>query len=324
VRQGALLGTSMVYMQCSDTTNSKKVKSFRERLISIVGDKHQSTLTKMGAILSTGIIDAGGRNCTIDLGSRNNRNFTSMTSAVGLVLWLQHWYWYPLMHMFSLALTPSFTIGLNKDLKYPKSFTILCETKPSVFAYPKRLEEKKEEKKKRVETVTLSTTAKNKARLARKRAKEEATDAMDVDVKKDEEEKNKEESKDEASAAAATEEKKKKRREPEPTSYVISNPSRITSPQSDYCIFTTNQRYTPIRPDAKPIGVVILTDGTPEVEEEDDLGDAVKAPTSDEDEGDMPEPFEWAPPNHAEYVEPVIPSIDKDDNTGEGAVEESK
>merc|ERR1712183_700691 len=167
---------------------------FRERLITIVGDKHQSTLTKMGAVLSTGIIDAGGRNCSLDLGSRSNRNFTSMTSAVGLVLWLQHWYWYPLMHMFSLALTPSYTIGLNKDLKYPKSFSIICQTKPSVFAYPKRLEEKKEEKKKRVETVTLSTTAKNKARLARKRAaaREEVgaseSDNMDIDKKDTEEE----------------------------------------------------------------------------------------------------------------------------------------
>merc|ERR1711862_1069698 len=119
--------------------------------------------------------------------------------------------------------------------------------------------------------------------------------------------------------------KKKKKREPEPTSYIISNPSRITTTQSEYCSFTTDQRYAPIRPDAKPIGVVILTDSTPEEGEgEDELGDAIKAPTSDEDEGDMPEPFEWAPPDHAEYVEPVIPSIDKDDNTGEGAVEESK
>lgn len=307
VRQGALLGTSMVYMQCSDTTNNKKIKSFRERLITIVGDKHQSTLTKMGAVLSTGIIDAGGRNCALDLGSRSNRNFTSMTSAVGLVLWLQHWYWYPLMHMFSLALTPSFTIGLNKDLKYPKSFSINCQSKPSVFAYPKRLEEKKEEKKKRVETVTLSTTAKNKARLARKRAKEEASDAMDVDGKKEVEEDNQEE---QETSPIVVEEKKKKKREPEPTSYTVSNPSRITALQSEYCSFSAGQRYTPICPEAKPIGVVILTDSTPEEEEtEGDLGDAIKAPSSDEDEGDMPEPFEWAPPNHTDYVEPALPCL---------------
>ena len=66
----------------------------------------------MGAILAKGIIDAGGRNRSLVLGSRNG--FTKMTSAVGLALWLQHWHWFPMMHMFSLALTPTFTIGLNK------------------------------------------------------------------------------------------------------------------------------------------------------------------------------------------------------------------
>jgi 26S proteasome regulatory subunit N2 len=112
VRQGALMGTAMIYMQQSDTANGRKVRAFRERLANIVSEKHQSTLTKMGAILSAGIIDAGGRNCSLKLGSRNG--FTKMTSAVGMVLWLQHWHWYPMMHMFSLALTPTYTIGLNK------------------------------------------------------------------------------------------------------------------------------------------------------------------------------------------------------------------
>merc|ERR1712226_655117 len=167
VRQGALMGTSMIYMQQSDS--ARKIRSFRERLSNIIRDKHQSTLTKMGAILSKGIIDAGGRNCTLVMGGRFG--FTKMSSAIGMVLWLQHWHWFPMMHMFSLALTPTFTIGLNQDLKFPKSFEIQCNAKPSAFAYPKKLEEKKEEAKKRVETVTLSTTAKNKARLARRKVK---------------------------------------------------------------------------------------------------------------------------------------------------------
>jgi 26S proteasome regulatory subunit N2 len=38
-----------------------KVKAFRERLAKVIPDKHQSTMTKLGAILATGIIDAGGR-----------------------------------------------------------------------------------------------------------------------------------------------------------------------------------------------------------------------------------------------------------------------
>merc|ERR1719359_293027 len=97
-----------------------------------------------------------------------------------------------MMHSLSLALTPTYTIGLNKDFKFPKNFEIVCSSKPSAFAYPKKLEEKKEEKKKRVETVTLSTTAKEKARLARKKAKESGN--MDVDGAEDKDSKETKES----------------------------------------------------------------------------------------------------------------------------------
>ncbi len=292
VRQGALIGTSMIYMQQSDTCNNRKIKSFREKLYSLVGEKHQSTLTKMGAILSIGIIDSGGRNCSLALGSKNG--FTRMTSAVGLVLWLQHWHWYPMMHMFSLALTPTYTIGLNKDFKFPKAFEVVCNSKPSAFAYPKKLEEKKEEKKKRVETVTLSITAKEKARQARKRAKEEGGDAMDVEEKKSEGEEGDQMA---VEKQDVPEKKAKKKREPEATSFRISNPSRVTTAQSQHCEFDMTQRYRPIRVEEKPLGVVILTDSTPG--EAEDLG-AVKAPSL-EPEGECapPEPFEWTPPDES-------------------------
>lgn len=298
VRQGALMGTAMIYMQQSDTCNGRKIRTFREKLATIVTEKHQSTLTKMGAILATGIIDAGGRNCSLGLGSKNG--FTRMSSAVGLALWLQHWHWYPMMHMFSLALTPTYTVGLNKDFKFPKGFEIQCNSKPSVFVYPKKLEEKKEEKKKRVETVALSTTAKEKARLARKRAKEGGA-AMDVDneeVKTSESNDADKSPKDadgmDVDKEGEPEKKPKKKREPEPTSFRVGNPVRITTSQSQVCEFDFAQRYRPIRPDEKPLGVIILTDSTPD--EEEDLG-AVKAPSL-EPEGELapPEPFQWMPP----------------------------
>ena len=326
VRQGALLGTAMIYMQQSDTCNHRKIKTFRDKLASLISDKHQTTLTKMGAILSTGLLDVGGRNCALSLGSRNG--FTKMTSAAGLVLWLQHWHWYPLMHMLSLAVTPTVTIGLNKNFKYPKKFEIVCHGKPSAFAHPKKLEEKKEEKKKRVETVALSTTAKNMARIARKRAKEEAEsgevsgddEVMEVDKK---EEESKEDGTglkaavegsehmdvdgEDATQAAAVENKPKKKREPEPTSFRISNPSRITTAQADVCVFDLSQRYRPIRPEEKPYGVIMLTDSTPS--EEDDVG-AVKTPAQ-EDEADPPEPFEWTPPGHPDHPDTTVVNGDE-------------
>lgn len=322
VRQGALLGTAMIYMQQSDTCNHRKIKTFREKLATLISDKHQTTLTKMGAILSTGLLDFGGRNCALSLGSRNG--FTKMTSAAGLVLWLQHWHWYPLMHMLSLAVTPTVTIGLNKDFKYPKKFEIVCNSKPSVYAYPKKLEEKKEEKKKRVETVALSTTAKNKARLARKRAKEEAEsgegegEGATMDVDKNEEGEAKEDGADKDGKAAEgmdvdgddgkaeeakdEEAKPKKKREPEPTSFRLANPTRITTAQAEVCAFDLDQRYRPVRPEETPYGVVMLTDSTPG--EDEDLG-AVKTPAQEE-EADPPEAFEWTPPGHPDHPDSTV------------------
>merc|ERR1712038_164614 len=290
VRQGALMGTALIYMQQGDSCNGKKIKVFREKLSSIVGDKHQTTLTKMGATLATGLIDAGGRNCAFDLGSKNG--FTKMTSAVGAVLWLQHWYWFPMMHMLSLAITPTFTIALNKDFKYPKNFEIQCNSRPSAFAYPKRLEEKKEEKKKRVETVTLSITAKNKARLARKKAKEEGDSGggsapMDEDEEKSSQEEASKENEEgiksmdidgDAKADEKVEEseggKAKSKKEVEPTTFRLSNPCRITKAQAEVCAFDLNQRYRPIHHEEKPCGVIMVTDSTPG--EDEDLG-TVKA-----------------------------------------------
>jgi len=285
VRQGALLGTSMIYMQQSDTCNGRKIIQFREKLSSIIADKHQTLLTKMGAVLGTGIIDAGGRNCLLDLGSLHG--FTKMTNVVGLTLWLQHWHWFPMMHMFCLALTPTVTIGLNKDMKFPKSFTMECRAKQSTFSYPKRSEEKKEEKKKRVETVALSITSKVKARLARKKAKEEVVSGSHGGH----EEPTKAEAMetDEVDVVTA-----KKKREPEPNSFRMINPCRVTKAQAQYCEIDVAQRYRPIQLDDKPYGVIILTDSQPS-EIDTCMGNIFPPSMGADDEADPPEPFEWSP-----------------------------
>jgi 26S proteasome regulatory subunit N2 len=64
----------------------------------------------------------------------------------------------------------------QQDFKMPRQWSVTCNAKPSLFAYPKKLEEKKEEKKERVTTVTLSTTAKAKAREHRKEQEKKKDD----------------------------------------------------------------------------------------------------------------------------------------------------
>lgn len=62
----------------------------------------------------------GGRNVTISLQSRTGH--THMPSVVGLLVFTQFWFWFPLSHFLSLAFTPTAIIGLNKDLKVHSSF----------------------------------------------------------------------------------------------------------------------------------------------------------------------------------------------------------
>ena len=68
VRQGALVASALVLMQQSEA-KCPAVKDFREKISALVKNKYPSTLTKIGAILSAGILDAGGRNCCVALQS---------------------------------------------------------------------------------------------------------------------------------------------------------------------------------------------------------------------------------------------------------------
>ena len=78
----------------------------------MIEDKHEEILSRMGAILAQGVINSAGRNATLSLTTRDGT--LRQNSIVGLVMFLQHWYWYPLLNCFSLALTPTALIGVNE------------------------------------------------------------------------------------------------------------------------------------------------------------------------------------------------------------------
>jgi 26S proteasome regulatory subunit N2 len=67
VGQVALVGTAMIYMQQSDSCDHKKIKMFHEKLVMMISDKHQTALTTMGSIISTGLFDMGVCNCVMSL-----------------------------------------------------------------------------------------------------------------------------------------------------------------------------------------------------------------------------------------------------------------
>lgn len=132
----------------------------------MTSDKHEDILSRMGSILGNGIINAAGRNATISLITRDGN--IRHTAITGLVLFMQHWYWYPLMNFVTLAMTPTALVGVNKDLKVPKSFSVQMNAKPSTYAYPEMMKKEEGKSKEKVETAVLSTTAKVKARKDRK------------------------------------------------------------------------------------------------------------------------------------------------------------
>jgi 26S proteasome regulatory subunit N2 len=171
VKQGACVALAMVYIQQNEV-QSPRVAKIREIYDSIISSKYEDAASKFGATLSQGIIDAGGRNVTISLQSRSG--YSRMPAIVGMALFTQFWYWYPLTHMLSLSFTPTAFIGLNENLELPK-FEFTSNIKPSMFAYPPPTKPPTVETVEKVATAVLSTTAKAKAR-----AKKKEGDAMDT------------------------------------------------------------------------------------------------------------------------------------------------
>ena len=72
-------------------------------------------MAKFGATLAQGIIDAGGRNVTVSMRSKNGSN--NMTAIVGMALFNQFWYWFPMAHSLALAFTPTAIIGVDQNLQ---------------------------------------------------------------------------------------------------------------------------------------------------------------------------------------------------------------
>lgn len=176
VRQGALLALSMIMVQQNEVMNPK-VGTIRKTLQKAISDRHEDAMTKFGSAISLGIIDAGGRNCTISLQTQTGN--LNMAGIVGMAVFTQYWYWFPLTHFLCLSFTPTSVIGLDQDLEIPK-FKVHSASRPSLFDYPPEQEAKTEDAPEKVKTAVLSTTAQAKRR-AQMKEKQQNRESMDVD-----------------------------------------------------------------------------------------------------------------------------------------------
>ncbi|CAL8468543.1 g8083 [Coccomyxa elongata] len=255
VRQGTLISTALILMQQPEA----KVSAFRKRLEKVVGDKHEEVMARMGAIMATGLLDAGGRNLTVGL--RSASGYFRRTSVVGLMLFLQYWYWYPLSYCISLALQPSAVIALNADLKLPR-MQVVCKCKPSLFAYPPPVTQETASTAAKVPTAVLSTTARAREKAKKKEAEKKAegdkpastSDAAETAMETDDKEavKEPEAAGDKAEAVPA--------KEPEPSSHKLDNPSRVVPTQQKFVALEPNSRWVPIHKNRPIAGIIVLKD----------------------------------------------------------------
>lgn len=278
VRQGALISLAMVLVQQNEAMNPK-VGSIRKMMQKIIGDRHEDAMAKFGCAIAMGIIDAGGRNCTISLQTQTGN--LNMPGIIGAAVFTQYWYWFPLTHFLSLSFTPTAVIGIDQKLEVPM-FKFHSNTRPSLFDYPPEQQTKTDEAPEKIKTAVLSTTAQAKRR-AQKKEKQQRRESMDVDQpapstpkmpvddKMDTDEnaikddllkdgEAKEGEKDESPAEGL-----KKKMEKEKVGYELENMSRVLPAQLKYLTFP-DLRYEPVK---RPTGGVILViDTEPEAERE--------------------------------------------------------
>jgi len=269
VRQGALIALAMIMVQQNEAMNPKVV-AIRKQLAKVISDRHEDAMAKFGCALALGIIDAGGRNCTIGL--QTPTGTLNMAAIVGMAVFTQYWYWFPLTHFLSLSFTPTAVIGVDQELDIP-SFQFHSNTRPSMFDYPPEAEVKTEEAPEKIKTAVLSTTAQDKRRRLVKE-RQRRRESMDVDqtpttpkVSADDDDKmdldddvKKDDKEEKEKADGAQTETSKKKIEKEKVGYSLENMSRVLPPQVKYISFS-DERYVPIK---KPtLGVILLTDTKP-------------------------------------------------------------
>lgn len=304
VRQGAFIATAMVLVQHNDQSNPRVVAT-RKRFADIITNKHQDAVSKFGASLASGILDAGGRNVTMRLQSPSGSN--NMQAIVGMAVFTQFWFWFPLAHFLCLSFTPTALIGLNKNLAAPQ-FDFISNARPTAFAYPPVTPKSENKAAEKVETAVLSTTAKAKARAKKAEREKDANapqspdrsdDPMDTDdtnVENNTETKKSEQSSDGISMdpVEKVEEVIPTPKKSEPLTETLTNMSRVVPWQVKHITFRPDTRYLPMKKVTG--GVLMMKDLKPDEEESliDMGGEVVEASAGNVmEEAEMPEEFDY-------------------------------
>ncbi|CCK69520.1 proteasome regulatory particle base subunit RPN2 KNAG_0C04180 [Huiozyma naganishii CBS 8797] len=256
VRQAAMISLALIMIQQTEKLNPK-VAQINENFLNVATNKHQEGLTKFGACVAQGIMNAGGRNITVQLENPETGTL-DVKSVVGLLMFTQFWYWYPLAHFLSLSFTPTAVVAVRaSDLAIPK-FELNCFSKEDTFSYPKMYEVEESKQIEKVAAAVLSTTARAKARSKKTKKDKEEKPEEEV-VKKHE---DKETVKHEDQKPVSLEEEFSKNRY-SAVPYKIPNMTRVLPQQSKYVTFDKDSRFVPVRKSKNVSGIIIVVDTKP-------------------------------------------------------------
>lgn len=244
VRQGALLASSLIYSQTT-STQEPKLSVFKETLEKVVSDKDEHILVRFGGILAQSITEVGGRNCIINLVSNSGNN--KMGAIVGLALFTQYYYWFPMVHFLHLAVEPCLLQGIDANLRPINNFKILSKAKPSVYGYPKEVKLQEKVAPVKQAAAVLSTHSRVKAK-GKKTATITSLAAMEVDTEKKLTNTNIQvvpESKDE-NMEKEKPEKEIEKAEEEPSEEILNTPCRIVPKQQCVIQQISGQDFQPL------------------------------------------------------------------------------
>ena len=152
VKQGTLIALSLQLMQ----TGEEESRAFRDTLNSCVTSKHEGPLSRFGAVLGMGILDAGGRNCELISG-------TNRQATLAKLLFSLHWNWYPMALFLGLALKPTGLFLVDAQGRIPDGPTgwLIPRELADKTAYPKPIQPKTEDKPELVTTAVLSVSTRS-------------------------------------------------------------------------------------------------------------------------------------------------------------------
>lgn len=111
---------------------AKELKEFRESLEKACVNKHEESMSRFGALIGQGLVDAGGRNMQVKFLSEGGSGINP-TAVAGIVMFLQNWFWFPCTAFLHLALRPTVFVSLNEELNIPLGFSWNCKCKKSLF-----------------------------------------------------------------------------------------------------------------------------------------------------------------------------------------------